>query len=241
MNKTPEMWLEYWDKDDFWHSSKLWKINVEVFFRRAEKILKYDVNDAVLNIGSGPGYFETLLSPRVKSILSVDTSARFVEMCRSNCRMLSNVSTAIMAKNNYTDLAVFNRSFSLILCVSVVQYYKNMAEIESLIRSARKAAKPGARMLIADLPLKRKTAGFLWDAFCSLLMSIKEGYLPSLLGIAYGKCVRGAKYEFGNESNILGFTIRDIKSLIARMGLRAEIIKSSLSVCANRPSILINL
>jgi len=241
INKS-ENWIEYWNEDDFWYSSKLWKVNVEMFRHRAEKITGFGKNDAILNVGCGPGYLEALLAPRVKSILAVDTSEHYIEMCRENCRMHPNVSADILNKNNYTDLTIFNQSFSLILCVSVVQYYKSMDEVESLIRSAKKIAKPGARMLIADLPLKRGLPGFMWDAFGSLMMSIKEGYLPSLLYAAYAKYFRKAKYgSFSNESNVLSFTIRDVKSLIERMGLNAAIIRHSLSIYANRPSILIDL
>ena len=242
MNKPPDNWIEYWNEDDYWYSSKLWKVNVELFFRRAGKIVGFGKNDTILNVGCGPGCLETLLAPRVKSILAVDTSERYMEMCRENCRMCPNVSAEILDKNNYTDLTIFNRSFSLILCVSVVQYYKNIEEIEALIRSAKKTAKPGAKMLIADLPLKRGLLGFMWDAICSLLMSVREGYLHALLSAAYAKYFRRTEYgSFSNESDVLSFTIGDVKSLIGRMGLNAVIIRHSLSIYANRPSILIDL
>jgi 2-polyprenyl-3-methyl-5-hydroxy-6-metoxy-1,4-benzoquinol methylase len=215
---------------------------VERFLHQAEEIIGFDQNDTVLNVGCGNGYLETLLAPRVNTMLAVDTSERFVQMCRNNCKMHSNVSAEILNKENYTDVAIFGRSFSLILCVSVVQYYRDISEVESLIRSAKKTAKPGAKMLVADPPLKRNLPGFLWDAFCSLMMSIQEGYSTALLSAAYANYFHRAKYRFfGNESRVLSFTIREVESLVERMGLNAKIIRRSLSIYANRPSILIDL
>jgi hypothetical protein len=43
------------------------------------------------------------------------------------------------------------RDVSVVFCVSVVQYYKNIGEVRTLIANAKQIAAPGCRMLLADL------------------------------------------------------------------------------------------
>lgn len=242
MTKEPaRTWIEYWDRDDFWCGSRLWEVNHEVFLRRVCGVVSFGHDDVVCDIGCGPGHFERRLAPRVKEIVALDTSERFVELCRRNCREHDNVSALVLGED-YTDLSVCGQKFSLFLCVSVVQYYNDPVEIEALVRSAREVAEPGARMLIADLPLKRSAPGFVWDALCTAGRSVAGGYAADLFGAACRYHLRGAEYRaFSRAHDVLKFMIADIRAMIERMGLDAAIIRRSLSVYANRPSILIRL
>ena len=234
-------WIKYWETDKFWKDSPLWKVNAELFFRRAKKIIKFSKNDSVLNIGCGSGYLEPLIAPSVRQIHAMDTAEQFVERCRQNCANYPNVTFSLQGRN-YTDLKDLDSSFSLILCVSVVQYYRDIAEIEALITSAMDVALPGARMLIADLPLDRGFVGFSWDALCSCLQSVREGYGRSLLRTALVIWLQRTSYRsFRLETGELRFNIPIIESLVERMGLNARIIRENLSVYSNRPSLLIHL
>jgi hypothetical protein len=64
MENNQDPWTEYWAQDDFWKDSLLWKINAELFLRRADKMFAFNRNQSVLNIGCGPGYLEPLLCPK---------------------------------------------------------------------------------------------------------------------------------------------------------------------------------
>lgn len=232
-------WVGYWDQDRLWAHSELWKANARLFLKRADPILKLKENDSVLNVGCGAGYLERHLAPRVKSILSVDTSERFVDLCRRNCRGLRNVMVERLGAN-YADLTQFGQRFSLFLSISVVQYYRGVEEVEALIRGAQKIALPGAQMLIADLPQERNIVGFARDLLSSTLLSFKEGYACAFLRFLASYALEGSDYRrFSKKSTILHFSDRHLQELIQRMGLDAHIIKETLSVCANRPSLLI--
>lgn len=240
MENKCKSWVDYWDEDVFWRDSHLWEINSRLFFERANRIIEFKKSDCILDIGCGPGYAETFLAPLVKSIYAVDVAKQFVDICSDRCRNHSNVSVGHLGRGDYTNLEGFGGPFSVILCVSVVQYYRNVSEIEVLIYSAKKIASPGAQMLIADLPLERGRLGFLWDVVCSYFLSIRKGYSQILLRTAFARWFRKTRYKaFYDKSEQLYFTISKLESLIDRLNLNARIIRGDFSVYANRPSLLI--
>ncbi len=233
-------WVDYWNKDDLWSNLPLWETNNRIFLQGAEKIVQLSKKDTVLNIGCGSGYLEAVLAPKVNSILAVDVSEQFVKMCKERCRSHDNVSVELLDKE-YTNFNIFKKSFSLIFCISVIQYYKSMNEVELLIRSASSISEPGGRMLIADIPMKRNNIGFIWDAICSVLMSIKKGYFLQLLNAVYAKWIRNRSYNrSAKQIKQIYFDKKEIASLIKRTGINAKVVNQSLSVYANRPSLLIH-
>ncbi len=240
MDRKCKNWVDYWNQDDFWKDSRLWKINSRIFFERANRIIEFKKSDCVLDIGCGPGYSEVLLAPLVKSVYAVDIARQFIDICAKRCKDYKNVSVGYLDRGDYTNLEGFKGPFSIILCVSVVQYYRSVSEIEALISSAKKIAPPGAQMLIADLPLERGRLGFFWDALSSYFLSIHEGYAQILLRTAFARWFRKTRYKaFYNKAEQLYFTTDKLTSLISRLGLNARIIRGNFSVYANRLSLLI--
>ena len=240
MDKKCKDWIDYWSEDDFWRDSQLWEINSKLFFKRVSQIIKFKKSDSVLDIGCGPGYVEALLAPLVKRVCAVDVAKQFIDICAKRCSSFNNVKLGLLRKDDYTNLEELGGSFSVILCVSVVQHYRNFKEIEALISSVRKIASSGALMLIADLPLERGMLGFIWDAFCSFLLSVRGGYSQILLCTAYYRWFRLTRYKtFCKETGQLYFTSSKIKSLISKLNLNARVIRGGFSVYANRLSLLI--
>lgn len=233
-------WADYWEQDEFWRDSFIWELNSRLFIERASRILEFKKSDCVLDIGCGPGYTDSFLAPLVKSICAVDVSSQFVSICQTRCKGSNNVSVMNLRKDDYTNLGVFSGLFSVILCVSVVQYYRDVSEIEALICSAKKIAAPNAQMLIADLPLDRGAFGFAWDAVCSYVQGVRKGYAQELLRMALRRWFGIARYnDFYAKTKQLYFTAGTLNSLITRLNLNARIIPGNFSVYANRLSLLI--
>jgi SAM-dependent methyltransferase len=238
-----ETWRDYWSRDRLWRDSELLRINAALLRRRAPEAFTLGPDDAVLDIGCGPGLLEALLAPQVARVHAVDVAGQFVELCRERCREFGNVTVGALGED-YTDLSGLEGPFTRMLCASVVQYYRDPGEVVALIASARTVAAPGALMLVADLPLARGPAGFAWDAACSLIQAAREGYLGALLRTARGRWSGGSGYrDFAGRVRQLAFTPDGLASLIAgvndRLGVRAGLVRGSVSVYANRPSLLI--
>lgn len=240
MQRENKSWVAYWSQDVFWKDSPLWQVNAKIFFKRASRLLGFKPQDNVLDIGCGAGYLELFLSPLVKNIYAVDVAQQFVDLAARRCRACQNVEVRKLAEDDYINLDKAPGPFSVILCVSVLQYYRNFSEVEALIRAAKSLAYPGARMLIADLPVRRGKLGFIWDGLCSCFLSIAGGYFRVLLATAYSRWLRKSSYKACyNQTPQLLFTVAGLKALIQKTGLHARMIKGNFSVYANRLNLLV--
>ncbi len=237
----PESWREYWSRETFWRKSALGAISAGILLRRTREILPFGPADSVLDIGCGPGHLAALLAPRVGSVHAFDVAPASVAACRERCRGFGNVTVGLLG-SDYTDLTACGGPFTRILCVSVVQYYREMAEVERLIRSGRAVAAPGAAMLIADIPLERGATGFVRDAAGTLAGALRGGYFGPLLRAARGRWGPGSAYrDCRNRAGSLVFSRSALAALVRGTGLRATVLRGSLSIYAHRPSLLLNL
>lgn len=235
----PENWRDYWSRDTLWRESALGEISAGILLRRAGEILPFGRADSVLEIGCGPGHLAKLLAPRVEGVRAFDVAPACVESCRERCRSLANVSVGLLG-SDYTDLTDCGGPFTRILCVSVVQYYRDVTEVERLIHSACAIAAPGAAMLIADLPLERTPAEFVRDALGTLSGALRGGYLRPLLKAARGRWGTGSSYRAcQSRAGSLVFNPTVLEALVRKTGLRATLLRESLSIYANRPSLLL--
>lgn len=236
-SSIPQTWREYWNLDQSWRGSKIWQINARILAGRLTRLVQLSQDDRVLTVGCGSGYLENLLAPRVRSILATDTSEHFVKECSELCHPHMNVQTALLGEN-YTQISRFGK-FSLVICSSVVQYYKNFQELEDLLRSAREAVIPGGRILISDLPLEKRWFGKLGDLSCTLIEAGLRGYLPDLLGHFLSLSLKPSGYRiFSKINQSLFFPMPVLQNLIKKSDMRGEIIPGKLSVHVNRPGLL---
>lgn len=234
-------WLDYWSRDALWRESPLGGASADILLKRVGHHLSFERTDSVLEIGCGPGHLSSLLALRVGSVHAVDVAPSAVAACRERCSGNDNVTVGLLG-GDYTDLSGCGGSFTRIICVSVVQYYRDLAEVERLVRAARAVAAPGAALLIADLPLARGPAGFAWDALGTLAGALHGGYVGPLLRAARGRWGGGSPYRaVADRTGSLVFSRAAIAGLVRRTGLTATILRGSLSVYANRPSLLFGL
>jgi len=239
MISKPTNWIEFFETDEYWMNAELWKVNSQLFFDNVTGILGFKKDDQILNIGCGPGYLENMLAPFVKSIHSIDTASKEVNICKEVCRGQKNVTVELMG-SDYTNLSSYNNKYNIILCNSVVQYYKDLKEIKSLIESARSISSPGTTMLIADLPCKRSSFGTVVDALQSVLMSIQKGYFLILFKNSYIWWVKQRRNKtYFKQYKQLSFSVDNVKDIIHDLNLDADIIHSNLSVYCNRLTIVI--
>ncbi len=185
---TATSWVEWWGKERGIRAVN-WRANMEYFLRESQDIFDFEPSDIVLDIGCGPGYLPAMIKDRVREVHCLDTSARYVRECRERFASCDNVFTYQLSPSNYTDLQVVaHRSFTKIVCHSVVQYYASMDEVEQLLRAIREISAPGAQCLITDIPVEKETVR---DTLGYLRQSAREGYLLEAVKLILRGMLRG--------------------------------------------------
>ncbi len=251
-------WKAYWQRDHFWPDADLWRANAEFFSRSLKRLAGIEASDRVLDIGCGAGHLAKVLAPQTVQVHGVDTSERFIERARAACAEYPNAQFRLFSGDDEdliglrTSPCRFNEKpagdeaqaagggkYSLFLCVSVIQYYRDIEQVRSLIEACRAAALPGARLVIADIPLRRNAAGRAWDTAVSLAQSFKEGYAREFIGTAWRLAMDSDYSRFAQNAPVLEFTESSLQSLLNGPGYVGALVRGGVTVNANRPAMVI--
>ena len=179
-------WRSFWSKNP-----KLFGIVMQknaVYF--ADKLLKRKViqsSDRVLDIGCGPGFLAEQLQDTVKGYFGVDISENCIQTCREKFEGKTNLEfMQISSAENENSLAHFEDKaiqFDVIVILSVVQYFSDIAKVETLLSHCKKILAPNGKIILADVIQTEK--GLLKDAFSVLVDSIQKNYFFSFLRFLY--------------------------------------------------------
>lgn len=222
-------WADYWDTTT-WLTEADWRGHMELFLRATEPLLGYCADDVVLDIGCGSGALAACLSGRFAAYHGVDTSRRSIEQCERRFTGAPNVFFHQL-RDDYTDLSLLEpERFSLIVCVSVIQYYRSLEEVQRLIQSVRRLARPGARMLIADIPV---TSSLWSDGLGTLKAAWRTRRLLWTLGMWF-RASRSAYQQYRAQHGLLVMSPETLQAMTRRLGLEAEIVDRPLTVNDHR-------
>lgn len=227
-------WLDYWGNDNAF--SPIMKCVAPHFIKTTKPLLNYNSHDVVLDIGCGPGELEYYLKDMVKEVHAVDTSEKYIDECRQRYEGEDNLFFYKLDAKNYTDLSfLINRDISIIICLSVVQYYRDMSEVESLIESLKDVAGGGATFLLADLPVKRGALADIWSNLC---MAAREKILIQMIRFMIN--IRFSNYSSVRSSKgLLCFSEELLKQLVKDTNVKAELLADSLTFNRHRLHLLI--
>src|ERR1051325_3652831 len=148
MKSTSNPWIQWWSTENI-VTDAIWHNNMEIFVTASDSLLHYNSRDIILDIGSGPGYLAAFLKDRVKEIHCLDISEHYLDMCKNKFVDDTNVFAYKLTADDYTNFGFLQgRKFSIIICLSVIQYYQDTGEVEKLIKEVRKIASSGTTFLI---------------------------------------------------------------------------------------------
>ena len=230
MKKKAETWTDFWKSENV-TSETMSRLNMEIFIQSTEPIMKYNREDIVLDIGCGFGFLPAFLKGKVKEIHCLDISEKYLDICRKKFDRSNNLLFYKIDENNYTDLSIVKaKRFSKIICLSVIQYYKNINEVERLIEGVQEIALPGAKFLIADIPKDTRPYSDIWSI-------IKMG--------AKGKCVYETfkhliklrvsdYYQVHSKFGLLVFSEDILNDLMRKHNLNAQIFTTQMTINKSR-------
>jgi ubiquinone/menaquinone biosynthesis C-methylase UbiE len=227
-------WVDYWNNPSYYKKTDFLK-TASIFARETKKIFNYSLNDVVLDIGCGEGEFLRLISGSVAEAHGTDTSDAYLDLCRKKFGGKDNIFLHKIP-GSYTDFSFFGeKKFTIITCLSTIQYYKNEEEVEVLIKNVAKIAALGARFLIADIP---SGGGMASDVLGVLKVAAKERYLGELLRYLFWARF-SEYYKVRKKLGLLVLSPDRMLEIVDRLGLAAELLSAPLSTNSNRKHLLI--
>ncbi len=232
-------WREFWSRESTLFSRKNWSRNMEIFLRNAHPHLNLRPEDRLLDIGCGPGDLEEALSGKVSEIVGVDVSETLIATCRKRLSGHNHIQFHHLGKDPFDYSALRGRPFDKVICLSVVQYLRDLSELDRLIDEVQKLAKPGTRMLIADICLKHSTFNSL---ISTLRAAFREKYFLShalflvrLMFSDYSRLYRKrGLLEFSEEG-----LAEWLDALSNRYSIKARRIIQPLTLSLNRAHVLL--
>ena len=236
MRSTSNHWIEWWNTENI-VSPATWLNNMDIFVTASDSLLRYNSQDIILDIGSGPGYLAAFLKDRVEEIHCLDISQRYLDMCKAKFADHNNLFFYRLPEDNYTNLSFLKgKRFSIIICQSVIQYYKETREVEKLIKEVQRIALPGARFLIADIPIANSMGGHVYGLLKGAFRKKRLWEISKMLF----HTVTTAKHRRAYlSSGLLTFSDETLNGIVAKLNLDADVLTSRLTVNENRKHLLI--
>jgi ubiquinone/menaquinone biosynthesis C-methylase UbiE len=236
MNQRNNIWI------DFWRSEKVTNetisgVNMEIFVNETSGIMRYNTHDILLDIGCGKAHLCDFLQDKVKEIHGLDVSDHYLEYCRNRFFQYKNLFFYKIDKNLYTDLSFLKDDyFTKIICLSVVQYYRNIDEVEILIKEVSRIASKGAKFLIADIPISKN---YYIDIVSILIACARKRCLYR--AIKYILELRFSDYKkTRTRKDLLYISKSSLCKVVEKLGVNFQILSDQITINKNRIHLLIN-
>ncbi|GAB3569673.1 hypothetical protein GCM10027578_24570 [Spirosoma luteolum] len=227
-------WLDFWQQQNEFDDAM--STNYAYFLDRVEQYVTLTPSTRVLDIGSGPANLEDAWHNRVGAMHGLDISKRYNALARAKHANHPTVFFHDLSATDYLNFdAVAGQSFDLIIVMSVVQYYRDPAEIEQLLRTIRDLAAPGARALLCDLIVQE---GLLGDMISVLRRSWQEGKLWSTLSLL-ARLRFSSYYRVRQQHGLLVVPESQWLAMCRKLGLQARFLDEPITMQWERRNLLI--
>lgn len=227
-------WLDFWQEENEFDDSM--SVNYAYFLARVEKYIPLSKKLKVLDIGSGPGNLETAWHDRVAEIHGLDVSKRYNEIARQKHAGHPNVYFHDLSPDDYLNFSpVLNQKFDVIIVMSVVQYYRNAAEVEQLLKAIKAVAAPGAKAMICDLMVG---GSVLKDIGSIIGRSLRQGQLLTMIRLLI-RLRLSAYYTVRKNNGFLVISKQEWLAMCQRLGLNARFVEEPLTMQQERQNLFI--
>ena len=231
------LWVEYWNSDNTWSHSRLWRKQMDTFVRLSSEIMGYCQDDKVLDFGCGVGHFAENVAHSVGSVVCADMSDYYIKVCNIKFAAKSNVIVR-QVKPDMSDLPTLGSGFTKIICFSVVHYFADLDHVAAFVRGMQQISVSGSKMIIADIGHKHRT---IQDILKSLAFVLREGMVVDVIGLLCKIWLADARYRKVKQRGNSYLHIPDgfLESLGTQLGIKVTTLQTQFTVNANYKNVLI--
>lgn len=230
----PSTWLNFWQQENEFDDSM--STNYAYFLARVETVIPLSATQKVLDIGSGPGNLEDAWHDRVAEIHGLDISKRYNELARAKHKHHPTVYFHELPADDYLNFsAVADQRFDLIIVMSVVQYYRDAADVEGLLTAIKQVAAPGAKALICDLIV---VESMMKDLLSIITRSLRQGQLLTMLKLLF-RLRFSSYYEVRKKNGFLIVPESEWLAICRRLNLNAHFVREPLTMQQERQNLFI--
>ena len=233
MTKTAT-WLDYWQQKNAFDETM--SINYAYFLDRVEQHVTLTPQTTVLDIGSGPGHLADAWHNRVGRLVCLDVSERYNNQVRNRHANHANRVVYDLPADDFLNFdRLAGQTFDLVIMMSVLQYYPNIAAVERLLDNLKKLAKPGTKILLCDLIVSQ---GMLKDVVSVLERSWQEGRLLHMLSLLF-RLRFSDYYPIQQQNGFLIIPQREWLELCKRLTINGRFLPEPITLQHDRQNLLI--
>ena len=152
--------------------------------------------------------FAELIVNKVKELHLIDTSKNSINFCKFKFKSYSNIFYNVLDSEDYTNFDFIKTKPNKIFVISVIQYYKSLSEVKTLINNCKKISNPENGLLfLADIPVDEN---ILNDIFSMINSSLKLGTFFDTITF-FVKSFFGDYRKTRNSIKIKTYTISELK------------------------------
>jgi cyclopropane fatty-acyl-phospholipid synthase-like methyltransferase len=234
-------WRHFWEGPSPFPIAT-WDWQSQLFLRSSAEIFPLQPGDRVLDVGCGPGSLAAALPPGIH-YTGLDISAASIVTARERLPDKTYFRFENLG-DDYLDLTVAKPGpYSRLLALSVVQYYRDLYEVRSLLEGLRSLAAPGAMILIADLPMQSNQGAIreTWRTLCRAASLGATGRQIRFLA----RCALSSYRQARGKSGLLTWSRDDLDSLAEDLKRRwqaeVRILHTPLTVSVGRAHLWVRL
>ena len=230
------VWVEYWNSDNTWSHSSLWRKQMDTFVRLSSDLMGYCQDDKVLDFGCGVGHFAENVANNVGSVVCADMSDYYVNVCNLKFASKSNVIVR-QVKPDMSDISTLGSGFTKIICFSVVHYFADLDHVTAFVRGMQQISVSGSKMIIGDIGHKGRT---IQDILKSLAFVLREGMVVDVIGLLCKIWLADARYRKVKQRGHSYLQIPDgfWESLGVELGIKVTTLPTQFTVNANYKNVL---
>ncbi|HTE30210.1 MAG TPA: methyltransferase domain-containing protein [Chryseolinea sp.] len=209
-------WAKFWEGqgDAF---STIMKINTAFFGDRLKKEFALKPRMRILDYGCGPGLLADQLAPDDLSITGVDINNDFILQCQKNHprSQFIQISPDINITERLLADALAGTQFDVIVLLSILQYFKEINEVESVLRLLHGYTLPTGKIILADVIAEGTKP--LNDTISLFVQSVRQNKVGAFFGFIF-YLISSDYRKVSAESKLLSISLEAINDIATRQG-----------------------